>query len=80
KNAHVTPGETVAVFGIGGLGHLAVQYARLVGAKVIAVDVTDEKLQLATELGADVVVNARTTDVVEAIRQQGGADAAIVLA
>lgn len=80
KNARITPGETVAVFGIGGLGHLAVQYARLVGAKVIAVDVTDEKLQLATELGADHVVNARTTDPVEAIRQYGGADAAIVLA
>lgn len=80
KNARVTPGETVAVFGVGGLGHLAVQYARLVGAKVIAVDVTDEKLRLAAELGADHVVNARTTDPVEAIRELGGADAAIVLA
>jgi propanol-preferring alcohol dehydrogenase len=80
KNAHVTPGETVAVFGIGGLGHLAVQYARLVGAKVIAVDVNDEKLALATELGADHVVNASRTDPVQAIRSYGGADAAVVLA
>jgi propanol-preferring alcohol dehydrogenase len=80
KNAHVTPGETVAVFGIGGLGHLAVQYARLVGAKVIAVDVSDEKLALATELGADHVVNARRADPVQAIRDYGGADAAVVLA
>lgn len=80
KNARITPGETVAVFGIGGLGHLAVQYARLVGAKVIAIDVTEEKLHLASELGADYVVNAKTTDSVEAIRQLGGADVAVVLA
>ncbi|MGW9587810.1 alcohol dehydrogenase AdhP [Microbacterium sp. NPDC055455] len=80
KNAHVIPGETVVVFGVGGLGHLAVQYARLVGAKVIAVDVTEEKLALATELGADHTVNARTTDPVEAIRDLGGADVAVVLA
>jgi propanol-preferring alcohol dehydrogenase len=80
KNAHVTPSETVAVFGVGGLGHLAVQYARLVGAKVIAVDVTQEKLDLATELGADHVVNAELSDPVQAIRDWGGADAAIVLA
>ncbi|TQJ31322.1 zinc-dependent alcohol dehydrogenase [Microbacterium sp. SLBN-146] len=80
KNAHITPGETVAVFGIGGLGHLAVQYARLVGAKVIAVDVTQEKLDLATELGADHVVNALETDPVTAIRELGGADAAVILA
>lgn len=80
KNARVVPGETVAVFGIGGLGHLAVQYARLVGAKVIAVDVTEEKLALATELGADHVVNALDGDPVQAIRDLGGADVAVILA
>ncbi|WP_341997912.1 alcohol dehydrogenase AdhP [Microbacterium sp. LWH7-1.2] len=80
KNARVVPGETVAVFGVGGLGHLAVQYARLVGAKVIAVDVTEEKLALAAELGADHVVNAGTTDPVQQIRDLGGADVAVVLA
>lgn len=80
KNARVTPGETVAVFGIGGLGHLAIQYARLVGAKVIAVDVTEEKLALATELGADHVVNAHTADPVQEIHALGGADVAVVLA
>ncbi len=80
RNAHVVPGETVVVFGIGGLGHLAVQYARLVGAKVIAVDVTDEKVALATELGADHVVNAAHTDPVAAIAALGGADVAVVLA
>lgn len=80
KNAHVVPGERVAVFGIGGLGHLAVQYARLVGAQVVAVDITEEKLNLAVELGADHAVNAAEVDPVEAIHHLGGADVAIVLA
>lgn len=68
------------MFGIGGLGHLAVQYARIVGATVIAVDVDDDKLAMATELGADHVVNAATTDPGAAIEALGGADVAIVLA
>ena len=80
KVAHIQPTERVAIFGIGGLGHLAVQYARLVGATVIAVDIDDEKLRLATELGADHVINAGTTDPVEAITELGGADVAVVLA
>ncbi|MGO4257401.1 alcohol dehydrogenase AdhP [Marmoricola sp. RAF53] len=80
KVAEVRPGERVAVFGIGGLGHLALQYARLVGAEVIAVDVTPEKLALARELGADHVVNAAETDPVAAIEELGGADVAVALA
>lgn len=80
KAAHVVPSERVVIVGVGGLGHLAIQYARLVGAEVIAVDVTEEKLQLARELGADHVVNARTQDPVDAIRALGGADVSIVLA
>jgi propanol-preferring alcohol dehydrogenase len=80
KVAHVVPTERVAVFGIGGLGHLAVQYARIVGGFVTAVDITDEKLSLASELGADHVVNAATSDPVAEIQSLGGADVAIVLA
>ncbi|MEO9222866.1 MAG: zinc-dependent alcohol dehydrogenase [Mycobacteriaceae bacterium] len=80
KVARVAPAETVAVFGIGGLGHLAVQYARIAGAFVIAVDVTEEKLAMATTLGADHVVNAATTDPVAAIAELGGCDVAVVLA
>jgi propanol-preferring alcohol dehydrogenase len=80
KVARVNPAERVAIFGIGGLGHLAVQYARIVGGLVTAVDIEDAKLDLATRLGADQVVNARTTDPVEAIRAVGGADVAVVLA
>ncbi|SBS70531.1 alcohol dehydrogenase catalytic domain-containing protein [uncultured Microbacterium sp.] len=80
KGARVVPGERVAVFGIGGLGHLAVQYARLVGGIVIAIDVTEDKLRLARELGADHVVNAAEADPVAEIQRLGGADVAIVLA
>ncbi|MFT4083311.1 MAG: alcohol dehydrogenase AdhP [Nocardioides sp.] len=80
KVAGITPGERVAVFGIGGLGHLAVQYARLVGAEVIAVDLADEKLELARKLGADHTVDAATTDPVRAIADLGGADVAVALA
>ncbi|MCW2856867.1 MAG: Alcohol dehydrogenase, zinc-binding [Marmoricola sp.] len=80
KVAGVTPSERVAIFGIGGLGHLAVQYAKIVGATVIAVDVDDAKLAMARELGADHVVNARSVDPVGAIEALGGADVAVVLA
>jgi propanol-preferring alcohol dehydrogenase len=80
KVAKIVPAERVAVFGIGGLGHLAIQYARLMGAQVIAVDVEKAKLDLALELGADHVVNARETDPVAAIQALGGADVAIALA
>ena len=80
KVAGVAPAESVAVFGIGGLVHLAVQYARIAGAFVTAVDIEDSKLTMATELGADHVVNARHEDPVAAIQARGGADVAIALA
>ena len=80
KVANIQPSERVAIYGIGGLGHLAVQYARLVGGTVIAVDIDDAKLELARELGADHVVNAATSDPVAAIEALGGADVAVVLA
>ena len=54
--------DLVAVFGVGGLGHMAMQYARVPGATVVAVDLFDAKLQVAKELGADFVVNARQQD------------------
>ncbi len=80
KVARVVPTENVAIFGIGGLGHLAVQYGQIMGGNVIAVDIEDDKLRLATELGADHTVNAATTDPVKAIQALGGADVALVLA
>ncbi|WP_431875041.1 alcohol dehydrogenase AdhP [Micromonospora marina] len=80
KVARVRPGERVAIFGIGGLGHLAQQYAQIFGAETVAVDVTAEKLDLATSLGAAHTVDAATTDPVERITALGGVDVAVVLA
>jgi len=80
KVGGVTPGDRVAIFGIGGLGHLALQYAQIFGGEAVAVDVTEEKLALAKQLGATHVVNAATTDPVAAIEALGGVDVAVVLA
>jgi propanol-preferring alcohol dehydrogenase len=80
KVAGTRSSDLVAVFGIGGLGHLALQYAGIAGGRVIAVDLSDEKLELARELGAEFTVNAAKEDVVEAIQKLGGADQAIVTA
>lgn len=80
KVANIVPTERVAVYGIGGLGHLAVQYARILGGSVIAVDVEDAKLELAHELGAEHTVNAAAVDPVAAVQELGGADVALVLA
>jgi propanol-preferring alcohol dehydrogenase len=62
KVGNVRPTDLVAISGVGGLGHLAVQYAKIFGGTVAAIDVTDEKLQLAKDLGADFVIDARTQD------------------
>ena len=80
KVSQARSSDLVAVFGIGGLGHLAVQYAQIAGATVVAVDVVDAKLELAKQLGATYTVNAATEDPIEAIKALGGADAAIALA
>ena len=80
KVAGTRPSDLVAVFGVGGLGHLALQYARIAGGRVIAVDLHDEKLALAKELGAEFTINAAREDPVEAIQSLGGADQAIALA
>ena len=68
----------MAVFGVGGLGHMAVQYARAAGAEAVAVDVVPEKLELAQELGAAHAFEAG--EAVRAIRKLGGADRAVVVA
>jgi propanol-preferring alcohol dehydrogenase len=77
KVSGARPSDLVAIFGVGGLGHLAVQYAKIAGASVVAVDIFEDKLNLARQLGADHVVNAREGDPVEEIKALGGADAAI---
>jgi propanol-preferring alcohol dehydrogenase len=80
KVSGLRPAERAAIFGIGGLGHLAQQYAQIFGAETVAVDITDGKLRLAEELGAAHTVNAATCDPVAEIQALGGADVAIVLA
>ena len=75
------PGDWIAISGIGGLGHLAVQYAKAMGFHVIAVDIDEAKLQLATQLGADMVINALTQDpVLEVQRALRGAHGVLVTA
>ncbi|MYY12326.1 alcohol dehydrogenase catalytic domain-containing protein [Streptomyces sp. SID4919] len=80
KVAGVRPAQLVAVSGVGGLGHLAVQYAKIAGATVAAIDVTEEKLALAASLGADILVNAAKDDPAAVLREHGGAHAALALA
>jgi propanol-preferring alcohol dehydrogenase len=80
KVAGTRSSDLVAVFGVGGLGHLAIQYAAIAGARVVAVDVLDDKLELARELGAEFTVNASKEDPVAAIKALGGVDQAIALA
>ena len=80
KVAGTRSSDLVAIFGVGGLGHLALQYAAIAGGRVIAVDMLDEKLELARELGAEFTVNAAKEDPVEAIQKLGGADQAVSLA
>lgn len=78
KNAGVGPGQRVAVFGVGGLGHLAVQIAHAMGAEVIALDIGKDKLALARELGAAQALDASDPDALKALRQRGGVHVAIV--
>lgn len=80
KVSGAAPAGLVAVFGAGGLGHLAVQYARIAGAAVVAVDTNAARLETARELGADHLVHAGEQDPAPAIQALGGADQVIATA
>ncbi len=81
KETETRPGEWVAISGIGGLGHLAVQYAKAMGMHVAAIDIEDDKLNLAKKLGADLVVNAKEEDPGEYLKKEtGGMHGALVTA
>ncbi|HEW6340519.1 TPA: alcohol dehydrogenase AdhP [Streptococcus pneumoniae] len=84
KEAKVEPGQWVVLYGAGGLGNLAVQYAKKVfNAHVIAVDINNDKLTLAKEVGADIVINGlEVEDVAGLIKEKtdGGAHSAVVTA
>lgn len=78
RKSGVRSGQRVAIFGIGGLGHIAVQVAKTFGTEVIAVDISDDKLELARELGADHTINAAKEDAVKTIRQMSGAHVVVI--
>ena len=80
KETDTRPGQTVAITGIGGLGHMAVQYAKAMGLHVIAVDIAEDKLALAKKLGADQVINAAETDPVAEVQRGGGVEGVLVTA
>ncbi|WP_025659212.1 alcohol dehydrogenase AdhP [Rhizobium sp. IBUN] len=82
KETEVRPGEWVAISGVGGLGHMAVQYAKAMGMHVVAADIFEEKLALAKQLGADVTINCKAGDAVEQVRKatDGGVHGALVTA
>lgn len=82
KETEVKPGQWVAISGIGGLGHVAVQYAKAMGMHVAAIDIADDKLQLAKSLGAELVVNAKNQDPGTYLKKetQGGVHGVLVTA
>jgi propanol-preferring alcohol dehydrogenase len=82
REAEVKAGEWIMISGIGGLGHLAVQYAKAMGLHVAAVDVDEDKLALARDLRADIVVDARAPDAADMLVRKtgGGAHGALVTA
>lgn len=81
KVSGAKPGEWVAIYGIGGLGHIALQYAKAMGLNVVAVDISDDKSKLALELGADIAINGLKEDPVATIKEKvGGVHAAVSVA
>ena len=82
KETEARPGEWIAISGIGGLGHVAIQYARAMGLHVAALDVTEDKLALARSLGAEIAINATQPDAAAQIVKLtgGGAHGVLVTA
>ena len=82
KETEARPGEWIAISGIGGLGHVAIQYAKAMGLHVVALDVTEEKLALARSLGAELAINAKAPDAIAQVLKQtgGGAHGVLVTA
>jgi propanol-preferring alcohol dehydrogenase len=82
KETEARPGQWVVISGVGGLGHVAVQYAKAMGLHVAAIDVSDDKLALARALGADVAMNASDPELVAKLRREteGGGHGVLVTA
>eukprot|EP00871_Galdieria_phlegrea_P003162 jgi/Galph1/3847/GphlegSOOS_G2446.1 len=81
KETEARPGQWVAIVGVGGLGHLAIQYAKAMGMQVVAVDIDDSKLQLGKKCGADIIINSHRENPVDRIQKEiGGAHGVVVTA
>src|ERR1700688_1596724 len=80
RNAPARAGDLVAVFGVGGLGHLGVQYARRMGFEVVAIDRGDDRAELSKKLGAHHYIDSSTTDVAKALQERGGAQVVLATA
>jgi len=81
KETDTRPGQWVVISGVGGLGHVAVQYAKAMGLRVAAVDLGPEKMALAKKLGAEITIDAETQDPPAEIQKQiGGAHGVLVTA
>ena len=81
KQTGARPGEWVVISGVGGLGHVAIQYAKAMGLHVAAVDLGPEKMALASKLGAEITIDAKTQDPAKEIQKQiGGAHGVLVTA
>ncbi len=80
RNSGARPGDTVAVQGIGGLGHLAIQYAARMGFRTVALSHGSDKEALARELGAHEYVDTQKVDAAEGLRRLGGADLVLATA
>lgn len=82
KETEARPGEWVVISGVGGLGHVAIQYAKAMGLKVVAVDIAEDKLALAREAGADLAVDALAAGAVDKVLAAtgGGAHGVLVTA
>jgi propanol-preferring alcohol dehydrogenase len=81
KETEARPGQWVAIVGVGGLGHMAIQYAIAMGLQVIAVDVADDKHALARDLGAALTINSLHEDPIKVVeKQNGGAHGVLITA
>jgi D-arabinose 1-dehydrogenase-like Zn-dependent alcohol dehydrogenase len=80
RKMNITPGDTVAIQGLGGLGHLAVQYARKLGYRTVALSTSANKKDFAMELGATDYIDTSKEDAAEALQKMGGASLIVVTA
>jgi len=80
RNSSARAGDLVAIFGVGGLGHLGVQYARRMGFEVVAIDRGSDRAELSKKLGAHHYIDTSSTDVAKALEKLGGAKVVLATA